>query len=118
MQRLNFKNIVWIYLHDKTKTKEVVETLFPKSPEELALLEEIKSTKITLLNGSGKSSKFNTAKKLLKSVKESPAKEDKGKKKEHKKEERPRIKQKIQKKGAEPKPIKKPSASPIELYEI
>ena len=63
-----FRNIVYIYLHDKAETKKVVETLFPKSPEELALEEEIENTKITLLNGTGKSSKFNTAKKLLKNA--------------------------------------------------
>jgi len=63
-----FKNIVWIYLHDEDETEEVVETLFPKSPEELALLEEIENTKITLLNGTGKSSKLNTAKKVLKNA--------------------------------------------------
>lgn len=63
-----FKNIVWIYLHDDDETKEIVETLFPKSPEELALEEEIENTKITLLNGTGKSSKLNTAKKLFKNA--------------------------------------------------
>ena len=63
-----FKNIVWIYLHDDDKTEELVETLFPKSPEELALEEEIENTNITLLNGTGKSSKLNTAKKILKNA--------------------------------------------------
>jgi len=63
-----FKNIVWIYLHDEDEAEELVETLFPKSPEELALEEEIENTKITLLNGTGKSSKLNTAKKILKSA--------------------------------------------------
>jgi len=63
-----FKNIVWIYLHDKKETKNIVEELFPKSPEELALEEEIRNTKITLLNGTGKSSKLNTAKKLFKNT--------------------------------------------------
>jgi len=63
-----FKNIVWIYLHDDDETEKLVETLFPKSPEELVLLEEIKNTKITLLNGTGRSSKLNTAKKLLKNA--------------------------------------------------
>lgn len=63
-----FKNIVWIYLHDDDETEKLVETLFPKSPEELALEEEIENTKITLLNGTGKSSKLNTAKKLFKNA--------------------------------------------------
>ncbi|MBR6504450.1 MAG: LCP family protein [Clostridia bacterium] len=63
-----FKNIVWIYLHDKEETKELVETLFPKSSEELALEEEIENTKVTLINGTGKSNKMNTAKKLLKNA--------------------------------------------------
>ena len=47
------------------------------------------------------------AKRLIKSLKEEKAKEKK-----------PRIKQKIQKKDAPPKPIKTPSVSPAELYEI
>lgn len=63
-----FRNIVYIYLHDKKGTEELVQTLFPKSPEELALEEEIENTKITLLNGTGKSSKLNTAKKLFKNA--------------------------------------------------
>lgn len=47
------------------------------------------------------------AKRLIKSLKEEKAKDKK-----------PRIKQKIQKKDAPPKPIKTPSVSPAELYEI
>ena len=58
------------------------------------------------------------AKKLVKSFKQDSKKADADKQKSKKQQEQPKRKQKVQKKDAPEKPIKKPTATPADLYEI